>query len=76
MDALSLLAIEVEEAVRPALAVVSGGNSANLGWALGTTDVGRVDELRLGESILLGLDPLTRRPSRASAPTRSRSSPS
>ncbi len=42
--------------------MVSGGNSANLGWALSTTDTGRVDELRLGESILLGLDPLTRLP--------------
>jgi predicted amino acid racemase len=29
---------------------------------LNTTDSGRVDELRLGESILLGLDPLSRIP--------------
>ena len=39
---------------------VSGGNSANLGWALGGADRGRVDDLRLGESILLGRDPLHR----------------
>jgi ornithine racemase len=62
MDELSVLAIEVEDAVGAALSVVSGGNSANLGWALATSDTGRVDELRLGEAILLGLDPLTRLP--------------
>ena len=62
MDELSGLATDVEAATGVALSVVSGGNSANLGWALGTTDPGRVDELRLGEAILLGLDPLTRLP--------------
>ena len=62
MDSLSRLAVDVEVAVGAPLSVVSGGNSANLGWALSTTDPGRVDELRLGESILLGLDPLTRVP--------------
>ena len=62
MDELSGLATDVEAATGVALSVVSGGNSANLGWALATTDPGRVDELRLGEAILLGLDPLTRLP--------------
>jgi predicted amino acid racemase len=62
MDALTVLAVEVEEAVETPLSVVSGGNSANLGWALTTTNPGRVDELRLGEAILLGLDPLSRLP--------------
>ncbi len=62
MDSLSVLAVEVEESLGTALSVVSGGNSANLGWALSTPDSGRVDELRLGESILLGLDPLSRLP--------------
>jgi ornithine racemase len=64
MDSLSALATDVEEAVGAALSVVSGGNSANLGWALTTRDSGRVDELRLGEALLLGLDPLTRLPIR------------
>ena len=41
---------------------VSGGNSANIDWALGTRDVGRINDLRLGESILLGREPLRRRP--------------
>jgi ornithine racemase len=62
MDELSGLADEVEVACRVELAVVSGGNSASLGWALAADDVGRVDELRLGEALMLGVDPLTRTP--------------
>ena len=62
MDELSGLAEEVEVACDVELAVVSGGNSASLAWALSTPDVGRIDELRLGEAILLGIDPLDRRP--------------
>lgn len=42
--------------------VVSGGNSATIDWALGAADVGRVNDLRLGESVLLGREPLHRRP--------------
>lgn len=62
MAELSRLAEGVEAAVGHPLQLVSGGNSANLDWALGTDDVGRVDELRLGEAILLGTEPLRRRP--------------
>lgn len=62
MDELSRLVEQVETACGHAVPVVSGGNSANLDWALTTNDVGRVDELRLGESILLGTEPLYRRP--------------
>jgi ornithine racemase len=62
MDELSGLAEEVEVACDVELAVVSGGNSASLAWALSTSDVGRIDELRLGEAVLLGVDPLDRRP--------------
>ena len=61
MDELSGLVTEVEAACGRAMPVVSGGNSANLDWALATSDVGRVDELRLGEAILLGTEPLHRR---------------
>ena len=42
--------------------IISGGNSSNLGWALGEGRVGAINDLRLGESILLGVDPLTARP--------------
>jgi predicted amino acid racemase len=62
MGELSRLAADVEHACGIELASVSGGNSASLGWALSASDVGRVDELRLGEAILLGVDPLDRRP--------------
>jgi predicted amino acid racemase len=42
--------------------VVTGGNSANLTWALGRSRIGGVNDLRLGEAILLGTDPVARRP--------------
>jgi predicted amino acid racemase len=44
------------------LDVVSGGNSASLDWALSTTELGCTNELRLGEAILLGTEPLRRAP--------------
>ena len=62
MEELSALVSDVETAVGFALSVVSGGNSTGLGWAMAARDVGRVDDLRLGESILLGVDPLSRCP--------------
>ncbi|HYI62281.1 MAG TPA: alanine/ornithine racemase family PLP-dependent enzyme [Acidimicrobiales bacterium] len=62
MGELSALARAVEAACGVTLDVVSGGNSANLGWALSGADPGRVDDLRLGEAILLGREPLHRRP--------------
>ena len=60
MDQLSLLATAAEAACGELLSIVSGGNSANLSWALSTDDVGRVNDLRLGEAILLGMEPLNR----------------
>ena len=60
MGALSSLADSLESTFEVAVKTVSGGNSANLGWALGTDDIGRVTTLRLGEAILLGRDPLQR----------------
>lgn len=62
MAALSDLARLVEARIGRPLAVVSGGNSANHGWATGAADVGHVNDLRLGEAILLGVDPLDRTP--------------
>jgi predicted amino acid racemase len=58
MGELSSLAMSIEAEFGIALSVVSGGNSANLEWLRSTEHVGRVDDLRLGESILLGRDPL------------------
>ena len=62
MDELSRLVEKVESDCGRALPLISGGNSANLDWALSTSDAGRVNELRLGEAILLGTEPLHRRP--------------
>lgn len=62
MGELSDLARSLEATLGTTFALVSGGNSANLDWALGCADVGRVDDLRLGESILLGREPLRRTP--------------
>jgi predicted amino acid racemase len=62
MAGLSVMVAVVEQATGCQLAVVSGGNSANLGWALGPAHVGRINDLRLGEALVLGRDPLDRRP--------------
>lgn len=62
MDQLSELVEQCEVVSGYPLSVVSGGNSANIDWALNADDVGRVNELRLGEAILLGTEPLHRRP--------------
>ncbi len=62
MGILTGLVDDVEALHGISLDVVSGGNSANLSWALRTQDVGRINELRLGEAILLGVDPLYRTP--------------
>ena len=62
MEELSALADAVAARFDLKLELVSGGNSANLNWALGSTDLGRINHLRLGESILLGREPLQRQP--------------
>ena len=66
MAELSALADSIDEIFRPALgaglSVVSGGNSANLQWALSGADTGRINDLRLGEAILLGRETLHREP--------------
>lgn len=62
MGELSALADSIEDTLGLRIGTVSGGNSANLDWALGRGRPGRVNNLRLGESILLGREPLHRRP--------------
>ncbi|GAB2764557.1 hypothetical protein GCM10027020_15940 [Nocardioides salsibiostraticola] len=62
MDELSRLVEQVEQACGITVDIVSGGNSASLEWALGEAETGRINQLRLGESILLGVEPLQRRP--------------
>ena len=60
MAELSSLADSIDATFGTRQTTVSGGNSGNLEWALSGVDTGRVDDLRLGESILLGRDPLDR----------------
>jgi predicted amino acid racemase len=62
MQALSAIANDIEKKFPIDLRIVSGGNSANYQWFVSTPDVGRVNHLRIGESVLLGCDPLTRQP--------------
>lgn len=62
MAELSVLADSIDATFGPILSIVSGGNSANLQWALSGADTGRVNDLRLGESILLGCNTLNRQP--------------
>lgn len=60
MSELSALADSLEATFGVSFDLVSGGNSANLDWALSGADTGRINNLRLGESILLGCEPLHR----------------
>ena len=62
MAMLSRMADKIEGACGPFVELVSGGGSANLPWALGEDSSGRVNNLRLGEAILLGTDPVTGHP--------------
>jgi predicted amino acid racemase len=62
MGELTHLADAIDATFGLVLPVVSGGNSSNLDWALGAADTGRINNLRLGESILLGCEPLHREP--------------
>lgn len=59
MSALSALAKELEGICGPVTQTVSGGGSVCIPWATQAPSRGRVNELRLGEAILLGLDPMT-----------------
>ncbi|WP_182377842.1 alanine/ornithine racemase family PLP-dependent enzyme [Nocardioides sp. WS12] len=62
MGVLSDLVATIETSYDVALTTVSGGNSANLDWAASSGSIGRINDLRLGEAILLGVEPLHRTP--------------
>jgi predicted amino acid racemase/D-alanyl-D-alanine dipeptidase len=62
MDCLSSIASDIEEKFNLKLRLVSGGNSANYDWFTSATDVGKINNLRLGESIYLGCETLNRKP--------------
>jgi predicted amino acid racemase len=58
MSDLSALSRSIEANFGMRLNIVTGGNSSNLDWALNAEHVGQINDLRLGEAILLGNDPL------------------
>jgi predicted amino acid racemase len=62
MGELSKLADAIDATFGSIMKVVSGGNSSNLNWVLDGADTGRINNLRLGEAILLGCEPLHRQP--------------
>ena len=62
MSELSKIADSIDAIFGPIVKIVSGGNSANLEWALAKSNsMGRINNLRLGESLLLGCNPLDRK---------------
>jgi predicted amino acid racemase/D-alanyl-D-alanine dipeptidase len=60
MGQLSSIVNDVEAKFGITLEFVSGGNSANYNWFLATKNIGRINNLRLGESIYLGCETLKR----------------
>jgi predicted amino acid racemase len=59
MTELSSLANKIDGARGARLRVVSGGNSSNLTFIDNGGRSGRVNDLRVGEAILLGVDPIS-----------------
>ncbi len=62
MAQLSRLAQDIEKEFQLNLEIISGGNSANYQWYKSAQNVGQINNLRLGESILLGCETLNREP--------------
>ena len=62
MSKLSSIATHLEKTFKIKLAVISGGNSANYHWFKSAKNVGRINNLRVGESIFLGREALCRKP--------------
>lgn len=61
MHELSALVDIVERECQISLEIISGGNSANYEWYNAAQDIGKVNNLRLGESILLGCETVNRK---------------
>jgi len=62
MAELSSLVHLIESTFQIHLELISGGNSANMDWALSSNPLGRINNLRFGEAILLGCETLHRQP--------------
>ena len=62
MAELSSLADKIDAKFGPITEIVSGGNSANINWAMSGAETGRINNLRLGEAIFFGCEALYRHP--------------
>jgi predicted amino acid racemase len=62
MNSLSKLSDQVERKFHLKFRYVSGGNSANYNWFKSTHSTERINQLRIGESIFLGVEPVHRHP--------------
>jgi predicted amino acid racemase len=61
MDKLSSIAEYIQNKYKIQLSIISGGNSANYQWTQEISRAGMINHLRIGESILLGTDPISKR---------------
>ncbi|WP_220455435.1 alanine/ornithine racemase family PLP-dependent enzyme [Tenacibaculum pelagium] len=61
MNELSSIAIHLENKFKIRLTIVSGGNSANYNWFKSSKNTGRINNLRIGESMFLGREALCRK---------------
>ena len=58
MMLLSDITDEIESTFGLSLDIISGGNSASINWALNHTGQTRINNLRIGDAIFLGCEPL------------------
>jgi len=61
MTELSQIVDRIQEKYHIKLHMVSGGNSANYEWLSQTDNTGNINNLRIGEAILLGIETLHRK---------------
>ena len=61
MHQLSTLVSRIEKEFQLSLDIISGGNSANYEWYQAAQAIGKINNLRLGESILLGCETVSRK---------------
>ena len=59
MGKLIAIAESIQDKHKIHLEIISGGNSANYQWAKEIMHAGMINHLRIGESILLGTDPIS-----------------
>jgi predicted amino acid racemase len=60
MTELSQIVDHIQEKYHIKIKMVSGGNSANYQWLSQTGDTGNINNLRIGEAILLGREPMNK----------------